>query len=110
MVHYIISFYLVLTVSSDIAVYPGEDANFYCNASSDEMFSSRSIYQWERIELNGDKNLILFDDSMDSSGSPFDYSKILTVSNVNFSENGVGFYCRASNFSNSEVAYLHSKL
>ena len=68
-----------------------------------------SIYRWERIELTGDKILISSDDNMDSSGSPIDNSNILTVSNVNFSDNGAGFYCRAINFSNSEVAYLRGK-
>ena len=102
------SIYIVLTVSSGIAVYPGETATFYCNASSDETFST--TYQWERVELNGDKTIILSDDDIDGSGSAFDYSYILTVNNVNFTDNGVGFYCTAVNFSDSEVAYLNGKL
>ena len=100
--------YIVLTVSSSIAVYPGETATFNCNASSDDTFST--TYEWERMELNGDKNLVLSDDDIDGSGSTFDYSYILAVNNVNFSDNGVGFYCRAVNFSDSEVAYLNGKL
>ena len=49
---------------------------------------------------------------MDSSGfgSAIDYSNTLTIDNVNFTDNGVGFYCRAAGFSNSEVAYLNSEL
>ena len=102
------STYIVLTVSSGIAVYPGETATFYCNASSVETFST--TYQWERVELNGDKTIILSDDDIDGSGSAFDYSYILTVNNVNFTDNGVGFYCTAVNFTDSEVAYLNGKL
>ena len=103
-----LSIYIVLTISSSIAVYPGETATFHCNASSDETFST--TYQWERVELNGDKNTVLSDDDIDGSGSAFDYSYILTVNNVNFTDNGVGFYCRAVNFSDSELAYLNGKL
>ena len=103
-----LSIYVVLTVSSSIAVYPGETAIFNCNASSDDTFST--TYEWEKVELNGGKNLVLSDDDIDGSGSAFDYSYILTVNNVNFSDNGVGVYCRAVNFSDSEVAYLNGKL
>lgn len=102
------SIYIGLTVSNSIAVYPGETATFYCNASSDDTFST--TYEWKKVELNGDKNLILSNDDIDGSGSAFDYSYILTVNNVNFSDNGVGVYCRAVNFSDSEVAYLNGKL
>ena len=91
-----------------MTIYPGETATFYCNGSSYEAFGS--TFQWEKIELNGDKMAISSDNHMESSGSGFDYSNILTVSNVNFTDNGVGFYCRASGFSNSDVAYINGKL
>ena len=96
-----------------MAIYPGETATFYCNGSSYEAFGS--TYEWEKVELDGDKIVIISSDNdMESSGSAFgsgfDYSNILTVSNINFTDNGVGYYCRAAGFSNSDVAYINGKL
>ena len=91
-----------------MTVYPGETATFYCNGSSDEALSS--TYQWEKVELNGKKDVIFSDNDVDSSGSIFDYSNILMINSVNFTDNGVGFYCGAVDFSNSEVAYINGKL
>ena len=99
---------LVLTVSDNVTVYPGEAATFYCNGSSAETLGS--TYQWEKVELNGNKDVISSDDDMDSSGSIYDYSNILTINNINFTDNGVGFYCRTVDFSNSDVAYINGKL
>lgn len=97
-----------MTVSSNIDVYPGETATFYCSAPSLETFSSTFI--WEKVDLNGD--LISVDNGIDSSGSgsAFDHNNMLTVNNVNFSDSGVGFYCRADGFSNSEVTYLNGRV
>ena len=91
-----------------MTVYPGEAATFYCNGSSAETLGS--TYQWEKVELNGNKDVISSDDDMDSSGSIYDYSNILTINNINFTDSGVGFYCRTADFSNSDVAYINGKL
>ena len=71
-------------------------------------------FQWVRIDGS---NITLFDESVDIeisgdssstsySGADFFYNSTFSVSNVNYTDDGVGYYCNASGCNVSMTAYL----
>ena len=67
-------------------------------------------FQW--IRINGERNVTYFNESIDiemsGSGSTENYffSSTFNVTNVNYTDNNVGYYCNASGCNVSMTAFL----
>jgi len=103
--------FVALGTSSGVSAYPGETAVFYCNISTGSIEQFSMTYQWVRVELDGDTIPLTSDigGSGSGSGSSVDNSNVLTIYNITFSDDAIGYYCTSNGYSNSEVAYLDGK-
>ena len=104
-------FYLAIFISGNESAYPGESTTFICHVNT---AGDLVTFQWVRIDGN---NITHFDESVDVEisgdssltsfpGATFFYNSTFNVSNVNYTDNGVGYYCNASGCNVSITAYL----
>ena len=103
----LIFLYLEIEISGNVSVYPGETATFTCELDTQGI--GDVTFQWVRTDGMTD---MFLDESLDMEasgiGSTQDYNFISTfnVTNVNYTDDNVGFYCNASGCNASMTAYL----
>ena len=93
--------HLAILISGNESIYPGETATFTCHVDTLDV-----TFQWART--NGE-DVTFFKDSVDTETSDDDSNSTIStfnVTNVNYTDNNVGYYCNASDSDISMIAYL----
>ena len=90
-----------------MSVYPGETAMFTCELDTQGI--GDVTFQWVRV--NG-TNVTIFNETLDVEASGvgstenYYFNSTFSVTNVNYEDNNIGFYCNASGCNASMTAYL----
>ena len=101
-----------ILISGNESVYPGESVVFECHVDTTGI--DLVTFQWVRID---GENATFFNETVDmetsGDGSADDgnyfFNSTLNVTDVNYTDNDVGYYCNASGCNVSMTAYLTGK-
>ena len=93
-----------IEISGNVSVYPGETATFTCELDTQGI--GDVTFQWVRTDgMTVNENL-----DMEASGvgstQNYNFTSTFNVTNVNYTDDNVGFYCNASGCKASMTAYL----
>ena len=100
-------FCLAINISENVTVYPGETATFTCEL--DVQGIGDVTFQWVRTDGT---DVMPFNETLDMEASGvgstqnYNFTSTFNVTNVNYTDNNIGFYCNASGCNASMTAYL----
>ena len=96
-----------IEISGNVSVYPGETATFTCELDTQGI--GDVTFQWVKVN---ETNIAFFDESVDMEASGvgstqnYNFTSTFNVTNVNYTDDNIGFYCNASGCNASMTAYL----
>jgi len=93
--------YIALEISSNLEVFPGQNAIFSCRSSS---LLPELTYHWTKLYSNGSE-IALHEINSDIVLS----NNMLVVNNVSYLSDGTAYYCNAVRHRSSELSYLNGK-
>ena len=100
--NYLFTFtYVGIIIFVNELIYPGETATLTCR-----MNSLNVTFQWVRTD---GENVTFFDEDTDVETLDSDSNSTIStfnVTNVNYTDNNVGYYCNASGSNASTIVYL----
>ena len=106
----VVIFCLAINISENVTVYPGETATFTCELDVQGIGGIGDVtFQWVRIDGT---DVMPFNETLDMEASGvgstenYNFTSTFNVTNVNYTDNGIGFYCNASGCTASMTAYL----
>jgi len=94
---------IAIAISGNVSVYPGQDAMFVCSLVESEIHNV--VFEWTRQSGSGNMsmNVVLAEDADEegstgaSGGGDTVHNSMLTISNVNYTNNGDRYYCNSAN-------------
>ena len=107
--------YIAILISGNDSVYPGETAIFACHV--DTVGIDLVTFQWVRTD---GENVTFFNETVDMeisggdsstiAGADYFFNSTFDVTNANYTDNDVGYFCNASGCNVSMTAYLTGNL
>ena len=93
--------YIALEISSDLEVFPGQNATFSCRSSS---LQPELMYQWTILCPNGSRIVV-----HETSSNIILFNNMLVINNISYLSDGTAYYCNAVRHRSSELSYLNGK-
>jgi len=108
---------IAITISGNVSVYPGQDAMFVCSLVEPDIHNVVFLWMSQSVSGNMSMNMVLAEDADEegstgaSGGGDIVHSSTLTISNVNYTDDGIGYYCDSpnctdANYTQSSLSYL----